>query len=113
MAHETKPAPLPAPVFDEPKPEKRKVTTAQQPFKRRDLIPRAGEKYWQIAAYGPRSLDAYLKTLEQQGIHPFVGPGPSENIYRILIGPLANADAVEQTRHLIQSLGIEPILRAY
>lgn len=126
--HETKSSPVPAPVAKvpvvaqqpvsappepDPMPVKRKDTASQQPFKRRDLSPRAGEKYLQIAAYGPRSLDAYLKTLERLGMRPLVGPGPVENIYRILIGPLPNTEALEQTRHLIQSLGIEPILRSY
>jgi hypothetical protein len=131
LAHETKSATLPAPLAKEtvlakpvlskavpaqpepvPQPVKRKEAIVQ-PFKRRGLTPRAGEKYLQIAAYGPRSLDDYLKTLEKQGMHPLVGPGPAENIYRILVGPLPNAEALEQTRHLIQSLGIEPILRSY
>jgi cell division septation protein DedD len=105
----------PVPAQPEPVSQlvKRKEAPVQQPFKRRGLTPRAGEKYLQIAAYGPRSLDDYLKTLEKQGMRPLVGPGPAENIYRILIGPLPDAEAVEQTRHLIQSLGIEPILRSY
>jgi hypothetical protein len=82
-------------------------------FKRRDANPRAGEKYLQIAAYGPRALDAYLKTLERQGLHPVVAPGPTDNVYRILIGPFSNSAAIEETRHFMQASGIQPILRSY
>jgi hypothetical protein len=87
--------------------------SAAQPFKRRDANPRAGERYLQIAAFGPRALDGFLKTLEGQGLHPVVAPGPADNIYRILVGPLPNAAALEETRSLIKASGIEPILRAY
>jgi hypothetical protein len=87
--------------------------TPVQPFRRHEATPRTGEKYLQIAAFGPRALDGYLKTLEGQGLHPLVAPGPVDSIYRILVGPFASAEALEQTRHSIQASGIEPILRAY
>jgi hypothetical protein len=82
-------------------------------FHRRDATPQHGDRYLQVAAYGPRSLDAYLKTLEAQGLHPLVAPGPVDNIYRILIGPFPNTAALEDARHSIQASGIEPILRTY
>jgi hypothetical protein len=84
-----------------------------QPFTRRDANPRAGERYLQIAAFGPRALDGFLKTLEGQGLRPVVAPGPADNIYRILVGPFPNAAALEETRSLIKASGIEPILRVY
>ena len=77
------------------------------------MNPRHGDRYLQIAAYGPRSLDEYLRTLEAQGRHPLVAPGPVENIYRILIGPFTSADAMEQARQSIRAAGIEPIVRSY
>lgn len=95
-------------------PVKRKDSaTPTVPFQRRDLNPHRGDRYLQVAAYGPRSLDAYLKSLEAQGLHPMVAPGPVENIYRILIGPFPNPTALEEARHSIQASGIEPILRSY
>ena len=83
------------------------------PFARREAAPRAGERYLQIAAFGPHALDGYLKTLESQGLRPVVAPGPVDNIYRILIGPLPNAAMFEDTKRLIQASGIEPIVRVY
>ena len=84
-----------------------------QPFRRRDASPRSGERYLQIAAFGPRALDGYLKKLESRGLHPVVAPGPVDNIYRILMGPFPNPAALEETRRSIKASGIEPILRAY
>jgi hypothetical protein len=91
---------------------KRKDTTGQ-PFKRHDANLRSGERYLQIAAFGPHALDGFLKTLEGQGLHPVVAPGPVDNIYRILVGPFPNSTALEETRSLIKASGIEPILRTY
>ena len=93
-------------------PTKHKESSAV-PFARHEAAPRPGERYLQIAAFGPHALDGYLKTLESQGLRPVVAPGPVDNIYRILIGPLPNAVAFEETRRLIQASGIEPIVRVY
>jgi cell division septation protein DedD len=125
---ESKPAELPAPIapvapiakpvattVEIPKRQpitKHKDSTAQ-PFKRHDASVRAGERYLQIAAFGPRALDGFLKTLEGQGLHPVVAPGPVDNIYRILVGPFPNSTALEETRGLIKASGVEPILRVY
>jgi cell division septation protein DedD len=96
----------------EPQASKRK-DSVEQPFKRHDASPHSGEKYLQIAAFGPRALDGFLKTLEGQGLRPVVAPGPVDNIYRILVGPFPNSAALEEARSLIRASGIEPILRAY
>jgi len=95
---------LPAPIHQQ---------SETRPFSRRDASPRAGEKYLQIAAYGPRALDGYLKTLERQGLHPLVAPGPADNVYRILIGPFASSAELEEARTLMKASGVDPILRAY
>jgi cell division septation protein DedD len=101
--------PAPSPVEHKP------VETAvrMQPFTRRDASPRSGERYLQIAAFGPRALDGYLKKLESRGLHPVVAPGPVDSIYRILMGPFPNPTALEEARRSIKASGIEPILRAY
>jgi hypothetical protein len=95
-----------------PQSPKRK-DSVEQPFRRHDASPHSGEKYLQIAAFGPRALDGFLKTLEGQGLRPVVAPGPVDNIYRILVGPFPNSAALEEARSLIRASGIEPILRAY
>jgi cell division septation protein DedD len=84
-----------------------------RPFQRHDLNPQHGEKYLQIAAYGPKSLEAYLRILEGQGRHPLVAPGPVENIYRVLVGPFTKTEELETARRSIQALGIDPIVRSY
>jgi hypothetical protein len=61
---------------------------------RRNVTPRPGEKYVQVAAFGQTALDAYLRQLESKGLHPLVAPGPSDGIHRILIGPYTNPETL-------------------
>src|SRR6266567_6985455 len=76
---------------------------------RRDVTPRHGEKYVQVAAFGPKALEAYLRELESKGLHPLVAPGPADGIHRILIGPYTNPETLEQTRRTLQVVGMDSI----
>ncbi len=80
---------------------------------RRNVIPHPGEKYVQVAAFGPKALDAYIRQLESKGLHPLIAPGPSDGIHRILIGPYTNAETLEQTRRMLQVVGMDSIVRSY
>ncbi len=80
---------------------------------RRNVTPRPGEKYVQVAAFGPKALEAYLRELESKGLRPLVAPGPSDGIQRILIGPYTNLETLEQTRRTLQVVGMDSIVRSY
>jgi len=80
---------------------------------RRNVIPHPGEKYVQVAAFGPKALDAYLRQLESKGLHPLIAPGPADGIHRILIGPYTNTETLEQTRRMLQVVGMDSIVRSY
>jgi cell division protein FtsN len=77
------------------------------------ITPQEGEIYLQLAAMGPRTTDEYLKVLDGQGIHPKIAPGPTEGLYRILIGPIADKAVLEKQQQELQAAGIESIVRAY
>lgn len=83
------------------------------PLVHRNVTPKPGEKYVQIAAFGPKALQSYLRELESKGLHPVIAPGPSDGIYRILIGPYTNMETLEQTRRTLQVVGMDSIVRAY
>jgi len=80
---------------------------------RRAVTPRPGEKYVQVAAFGPKALDSYLRQLESKGLRPLVAPGPADGIHRILIGPYTNAETLEQTRRTLKIVGMASIVRSY
>jgi cell division protein FtsN len=103
-----KPAVVPVPLS---KPGKQ-PDSASLPV-RRNVTPRPGEKYVQVAAFGPKALESYLRQLESKGLHPLVAPGPSDGIHRILIGPYTNPETLEQTRRTLQVVGMDSIIRSY
>jgi cell division septation protein DedD len=75
--------------------------------------PRSGEVYLQLAAMGPRTTGDYIKTLDAKGIHTRIAPGPTQDLYRILIGPYADKAALEKEQQELQAAGIETFVRAY
>ena len=79
----------------------------------RNVTPRPGEKYVQVAAFGPKALESYLRALESKGLHPLVAPGPADGIHRILIGPYTNQETLEQTRRTLQVVGMDSIVSSY
>ena len=112
------PAPVvkaPAPVVKAPEPATSNIRTQQDSATStiRHVVPKPGEKYVQVAAFGPKALDSYIRQLEGKGLRPLIAPGPSDGIYRILIGPYTNSETLEQTRRTLQVVGMDSIVRAY
>jgi len=86
------------------------VPVAQQtsPLKRYAgpmIEPKPGERYLQIGAYGPTFTHAFVEELKGQGFHPVVAVGPTEDVYRVMIGPL-DAASMERTQAQVEQAGI-------
>jgi cell division septation protein DedD len=124
--HATAPVKIVVPVASLPKPQpvitpapRAAVSTLKKQAEstsatvRRNVIPHPGEKYVQVAAFGAKAMDSYIQELESKGLRPLIAPGPSDGIYRILIGPYTNMDTLEQTRRTLQVVGMDSIVRAY
>ena len=77
------------------------------------INPKAGEKYLQLAALGPGARDKYLKELEARGIHASVAPGPTETLYRVVLGPYADRSELKQQQDALEAAGIQSMERVY
>ena len=86
-----KPAP-PAPLFAEPK---------------------SGELYLQMGALDKGMATLFVEGLRTHGFESFVAPGPSEKIFRVLIGPLADQEAYRRTKDAIDDLGLTAFAKKY
>jgi hypothetical protein len=75
--------------------------------------PQSGELYLQLATMGPNSTNDYLKTLDAQGIHPRVAPGPSESLHRLLLGPYPDKATIEKQQQELESAAIQFMVRRY
>jgi cell division protein FtsN len=66
-----------------------------------------------LAALGPDYTERYVRKLEGEGIHAAVAPGPSENLYRVVLGPFADQTTLEKQRDVLEAAGIQSMLRVY
>jgi cell division protein FtsN len=120
-----KPAPVPViaepvatqvtvePVAIPPRVEKAEISHSSADAEWNTVDPQSGELYLQLAAMGPNSTKEYLKTLDAKGIRTRIAPGPSEHLYRIVIGPYAEKSELEKEQTELEKEGIQFMARRY
>ena len=107
---ETKPAALQQPAASQttvitPVAQQQTQTPPVKRYSGPMIEPKQGERYLQIGAYGPTFTRGFVEELKDQGFHPVVAAGPSEDVYRVLIGPLDVA-SLESTQAQLERAGI-------
>jgi len=108
--HPEQPASPPAKETKAPQPKPQ----ASQPAARASVTnePATGE-YWQVVATSRPDAEIISEALNKKGFHSLVAPGPKENLFRVLVGPLKDA-AAAQTRADLEASGFKnPIMRRY
>lgn len=75
--------------------------------------PVPGETYLQVAAVKQPEAELVADVLKKKGFPSLIAAHPSEPVFRVLVGPLADADAIATTRAGLESAGFKPILRKY
>ena len=97
----------PAPVADTP------AKPSPTPARAALITPKEGERYLQLAALPMGLANKYVAELDEKGVHASIAGGPSEELYRVLVGPFPDRAAVERQRDALQAAGIENIWRVY
>lgn len=98
--------PPPAPVGTKP-PVRETVSPAAS------AGPVSGQTYLQVVASTRAEVDLVVSVLKKKGFHAVTAPGPSEGVFRALVGPLADAAAIADSRAGLEKAGFKPILRKY
>ena len=75
--------------------------------------PAAGATYLQLGALDEGFALVMAEGLRQHGLTAFIAPGPSERIFRVLVGPLADNDAYKQAKGTVDGLGLSAFARKY
>jgi cell division septation protein DedD len=83
------------------------ATSVQPPL---TAIPRSAqslpaETYLQLAALDRARAEAFVETLARNGFHAVVASGPTEDIFRVLVGPLEDTATLARTQADLQALG--------
>ena len=75
--------------------------------------PSSGQ-YWQVVATARPDAEIIAEALSKKGFHATLAPAPKDGVFRVLVGPLADASTQAQTRTGLESAGFKnPILRKY
>jgi hypothetical protein len=65
-----------------------------------------GKVYLQVGAVDRGLAGIWAEGLRTHGLEAFVAPGPSEKVWRVVIGPLPNPEAFQHARDTLDQLGI-------
>jgi cell division septation protein DedD len=72
--------------------------------------PQSGQTFLQVAAVGHTEATALADVLSKKGFHAHAVPKPGANdIYRVLIGPMADASELSTTRDSLRNAGFTKI----
>jgi cell division protein FtsN len=73
-----------------------------------------GQTYLQVMAVTKADAEMTAGILRKKGfLQAIVAPGPSESIFRVLVGPLKDAASISKTRMDLEAAGFKTIARKY
>ncbi len=72
-----------------------------------------GQVYIQVGAIDKGLAGVWAEGLRTHGLPGFVAPGPSDKIWRVLVGPLPEPKSYEQAKSILDQLGIATFGRKY
>jgi cell division septation protein DedD len=114
------PAPAPAPAKPEPvraketKPKPSPSPSPGAPVHAAAAGEPSSGQYWQVVATSRPDAEIIAEALGNKGFHVVLAPAPKDGIFRVLVGPLADASTLAQTRTGLESAGFKnPIMRKY
>ena len=73
--------------------------------------PGPGNMYLQVAAVGQPQAGVVVDTLKQKGFPAVLGQGPNATIFRVMVGPFADAGALGRAKADLESAGFHPLVR--
>jgi cell division septation protein DedD len=75
--------------------------------------PIKGIIYIQMGAVEKGISEILAEGLRRRGFDSFVAPGPTDRIFRVLIGPFHSADEYQAAKNVLDRMGLETFARRY
>jgi len=99
--------PLPVPILE--------ATIVPAPAAEVPLFASAAPKaiYIQVGAVEKGVATVIAEGLRKHALDAFVAPGPNERVFRVLIGPFADAGAYQKARNIVDQIGLASFARQY
>ena len=77
------------------------------------MNPQRGALYLQVGAVEKGMAMIIAEGLRQHGLVSFVAPGPTDRIFRVLVGPLANQDEYKRVKGQVDSIDVGNFARQF
>jgi len=87
-------------------PEKAAPRETPAPFE-----PRPGQTFLQVVAVAQPQASAVVETLKAKGFPARLTPGPNSTIFRVVVGPYADAATLGKAKADLENAGFHPIMR--
>lgn len=105
------PAPISTPAAAPSKPVQATINTAAGlPIEQH---PEAGGLYLQLGALERGFARVLVEGLRSMGFAAIVAPGPSERVFRVLVGPAKDAASLKRMKDALEETGLSPFIRRY
>jgi cell division septation protein DedD len=75
--------------------------------------PTAGAVYMQLGALDKGYAVVVAEGLRKRGLESFVAPGPTEKVFRVLVGPLPDPASFTRVKDAVDELGLANFARRY
>lgn len=72
-------------------------------------VPQHGSLYLQMAALDRNMSAAVAGELRERGYNSFVAPGPSEKVYRVLVGPFATQEEYQRVKSETDAIDVNTL----
>ena len=96
------------PAAEPPQPAAAPRAAAQVPAE-----PAEGQVFLQATAAKRQDAEVVASVLKQKGFPVVLAPGPSEAVFRVLVGPFSDSGALAKARAGLEEAGFKPFLRKY
>jgi cell division septation protein DedD len=115
MGPKTVAAAPPPTVATQREPEPPPIILNQEPAPEAPLFaePKNGSVYIQMGAVEKGVAVIFAEGLRKRGLDAFVAPGPSEKIFRVLIGPLPDPPAYLKAKEVVDKIGLSTFARRF
>jgi cell division septation protein DedD len=96
------PAAKPVPVPTAPA---NPATAAPAPASGRLLVPPGGSTYLQVTALARSEAELVADVLRRKGFKAAVSPGPTDKVFRVLVGPVGDTGEIVKTKSGLEAAG--------
>lgn len=75
--------------------------------------PPRGTVFLQVSAQDLANARVFAEALSQRGFRSIIAPGPTRDVFRVLVGPLEGPEQIAKTREELKAAGFDSIIRKY